>query len=80
MKDKMVRVSWVDANSFSGWIRREEAESELKPGRFTSVGFLIRRSKKRVTIAGSQGCGKTGDTLTIPTGCILKVEELEVKR
>ena len=81
MKRKMVLVTWVDSINGSGWCSVKTYKRQKASACYTA-GFMLKRSKKAITVIQSldpdndNGCA----AITIPTGCILKVEELEVKR
>ena len=81
MKRKMVRVTWVDSINGSGWCKSEVYEKQKASACYTA-GFMLKRSKKAITVIQSldpdndNGCA----AITIPMCSVLKVEELEVKR
>ena len=66
-----IRVWWVDANGSSKW-----KYTSSKIAHCYTVGILIRKTKKSITIG--QSIYKKGEMFTgeivIPIGCVIKTE------
>ena len=63
---KIVEVSWYDANGRGGWADRQDYESH-GPAKIISVGYLLKRTKKFITLVGSQGEGDdVNQAMSIP--------------
>jgi hypothetical protein len=73
----LVLVEWVDSHRSEGW---HAWEPRTEPLVCRSVGYLVRRNRRAVTVAASvtreetaQRCGE----ITIPTCAIRKVRRLK---
>lgn len=81
---KRVEVTWIDAEDHKEtWISQQDAEEfgeQETPA--VSIGFLVKRTPKYVTIAGDQDLsnGNYGTVRKIPVSAIQKIEELEIKK
>lgn len=71
-KPYAVSVEWNDACSYGGWTKDISAD----PMPVKTVGFLIRRDKKTLTIAQSIG-NAYAEQLVIPSAWISKVRRLK---
>ena len=74
---KLVIVRWFDAMSDdSGWKKLGKVK-RLKPPVITSVGYLARHTKKKVTLVASvHGKDVDGDVV-IPRGMVKSIRLLE---
>lgn len=65
----LVEVYWIDSFATHGWSAPVEG---YHPGTlWTSVGYLLRNSRREVVICQSKDpWGKTGENLTIPRSCV----------
>lgn len=74
---KLVKVDWEDITSNSGW-RDKEGVSELKIWQCSTVGWLVVKTPKTITLCSSKG-GKNlwNDHNVIPKGCIRKITPLK---
>jgi hypothetical protein len=71
----LVRVRWIDSATAAGWVHKTEA---FEPVTVDSVGTLVRQTKLSITLAstiGNEGQSYL-EALSIPRGCILKMERL----
>ena len=74
---KIVLVEWEDTFADVGW-----AEDDLNPIIVHSVGWVIRKDKRKILLAGMIGTAGLEDKncrQAIPRGCIRKIQELEIK-
>ena len=72
----VVEVKWRDACSRGGW-RDVSHTHHDRPLCVTSVGYLLHKDKRRVTLALSLAANDdVGDTLTVPRSWILRVRTL----
>ena len=72
-----VLVIWIDsAYHEAGWELIDEARA-LTPKRCISVGFLIRKTKKRLVLALSITEGQAGGLLVIPRCAVLSVKRFQ---
>jgi hypothetical protein len=68
-------IEWEDAfNGDHDWLTVDSVPEKVRPIIITTVGFEIRRTKKRVTLAMSYGDSRDEptccDLFTIPVGMI----------
>lgn len=76
---KLVLVSWEDANSPAqdAWEDATLVRSRLVP--VQSVGWIIERNKRLVTLAASLtdgGAGACGSLITIPMANVVRIKRL----
>ncbi len=77
-ENTLVRVDWEDANSQCGWNSRKRMQEVDLGYACTSVGFVIRETKKNLAIAGTIGeNGSCTDPISIPKGCIKKIRRIK---
>jgi len=72
---KIVKVTWNDACSRAGWEWRKNKDP-LTPLPCISVGFLLSKTKKYVTLAQNLNKNQVGEQITIPRGMIKKIKRL----
>jgi len=71
---KIVRVDWIDTCSQDEWTCAHEID--ILPITCHSVGYLIKRTNKAITLSATMGDhGANCQYITIPKGCISKVTE-----
>jgi len=77
-KPKLVLVDWIDTVSDGGWTSRSTMCAR-QPALNRSAGFLLKRTKRVVTLAMSQGidCDNFSESLTIPAGNVRRVRNLK---
>ena len=70
---KIVYIEWVDSTRLDGWNNKETIKknglSFIK-----SIGYLIKKNNKKVTICHSNGSDEMLGILHIPKGCIKKIK------
>lgn len=73
----LVSVVWDDAECDSGW----DAAAEPKESLVLSVGFLVKKTRKHIVLAGSITTGEhnTNQRIQIPKGMIKSIEVLKEK-
>ncbi len=83
MKAPLVEVTWTDACSHHGWYKDSELH-ECQAVRMTTVGYLVRRSKKDIALAqtsshhdGNPGEDKWSEVWVIPAQWIKRVRRLK---
>jgi hypothetical protein len=75
---ELVLVEWLDSRRGEGWTCLEDLQSDLEATRCKSVGWIIARDSKSLTLAGhfaenpKQVCGD----MTIPAKAILNISYL----
>lgn len=79
---KIVLVIWKDAEcQESRWTDIEEAvrdcQGPLQPCR--TVGFLLYEHSGHITVTQTDGVNSVGPHITIPKGCIISVQDLDVQ-
>ena len=76
---KLVYVEWEDASGLSHW-RDDTTAKDALPIPVRSIGWLMAKNKKCITIAASlNNQGEHSDRNTIPKGCIIKIMEVKLK-
>lgn len=77
MKEKLVRVIWLDATEHpSGWYSYEEAKEE-KPAICQSIGWIVEMTDEFITLAADKGSHEEcGRMITLPLGMIEEIEYL----
>ena len=76
---RLVRVDWLDALSVSqkGWKDRADVEA-LGPIECVSVGFVLKETKDKITLAASITADNAVDgDICIPKSWISKIQELK---
>ena len=77
---KLVLVEWEDSRRGEGWVRLDELESTVT--RCRSVGWIIAKDAKSLTLAGHIGLDPEqccGD-LTIPMRAVIRMVSLAVPK
>lgn len=70
---KIIRISWIDASTNSGWRSADKDETD----EIESVGILVHKDKKAVVLSTSVSrWGHYLDQLSIPTTAIKKLRYL----
>lgn len=73
MQKKPVKVEWSDSCEFTGW---DSHTADYPPVACTSVGFIVKRTKKALTLSATISLHNGCQHITIPRGCITKITEL----
>jgi len=72
---KILLIRWHDATSYG---EEWQSNGKFKPVDTLTVGFLMKETKKRITVCQSYADNKQiNQVLTIPRGCILSIVELK---
>jgi len=69
-----VEITWVDSATFDGW---QSGPHGARPSVCTTVGFLVKETKKYVIIAGSISPNQMMSPLAIPKAVITKRRRLK---
>ncbi len=76
----IIRVSWLDSVTVSGWLSQERMDDWIKPENIESVGYLYVYTNSYVVLVQSihayEKKTDLGDPIMIPIGCIIEVEKL----
>ena len=72
---KLVLIEWEDIVSQNGWADKQEAKRG-KPATCLSVGWIIHRDNRKITIGSDTGDDEYGNRTTIPMGCIKAIQYL----
>ena len=78
----LVLVEWSDATSYADW-KDEEAVEKIAPEACVSVGWLIKKTKKFITIVASyspEGKDNWSSITTIPAAFCTKIYEIKDPR
>lgn len=75
----LLKVTWYDATDHDDtWVDNKDIEKWSKElTTIISVGWLLRRNKNHVVLAGDDADGNWGRVTKIPTGWIIKEEILQ---
>ena len=74
MKYKMVHVDWIDSHGANGWGQKVDEDFDLS---CQTVGFLLKKSKDRISIAQStSNQGSIADVIQIPMIAVKKIKYL----
>ena len=74
-----VRVSWRDSTFTSGWHYPQNGRypKHVKPLPIATIGYVIESNDEGLTVAGTVNADESIlNPLTIPWGCIEKLEEI----
>ena len=71
-----VQLDWDDSKSALGWVYR--TRKLRTPGRVRSLGYVVEVNPGCITITTSldREVGSSIDDLSIPVGCITRIEQL----
>jgi len=74
---QIVAVDWLDAQRHMDWTDQADAEA-LEPPLCTTVGFIVKRTRKKLVLAATIGHGDSdiGEIIVIPSGMVRSVEPL----
>ena len=74
---QIVKVVWTDSASSDGW-QDEEHGKEHTPSQCMTVGWLLKKTRGHVTLAGSRSdFGNCSQLMAIPRKCIVSIKTLE---
>ena len=86
MKHKLTLVSWEDsAIGHHGWQCISDLADKPAVCRIASVGWIVKRTKKALTLAQNVGgldgraTGQVSNLIHIPASCIIGEQELKGK-
>ena len=73
----LLLVKWIDAASHhAGWEKLDTIAQQTPPIVYT-VGWLLKRTKRHITVVASIVGDEGSGDVTIPTGMILSEKELK---
>ena len=74
---KEVKIKWVDACRYAGWLSREEAIRVVKPKEIISYGIIVHEEETHLVLASSV-CddGETSHMEGIPLSWIVSITPL----
>ena len=73
----LTQVDWIDAQTDHGWKKRSEINDTLEPT--TTVGFLVKQTKKAVVIASTISDEYSNAQFVIPRGMIVGMREATLR-
>lgn len=73
-----VLIKWVDIVSWSGWNEELVSNDEDQPANFTSVGFILKQTKDKLTVSDTYP--EIGAVTTYPMGCVKEIIPLKVRK
>lgn len=72
----IVKVDWLDSSMEHGWQRPNKDSGGVTPCQ--SVGYIIRKNKREITLAQSKGnTGNVSELISIPMSCVKEIKTLE---
>lgn len=79
MKYKLVKIIWQDIVADVGWedIKRSK---KFPADVCTSVGYLLKKTRRRCVLASTISEGQCNNRIVIPTGCIKRIELIRSKK
>ena len=80
MKPSPVLVRWLDSSAIAApgggmWLAKGAAKRH-KPSEIWTVGFLVKRTKRKLVLVQSISPGQEGHGLVIPAACVVELREL----
>jgi hypothetical protein len=72
---KPVLIKWIDIVSWSGWNDELIEQGKDEPAVFYTVGFILRKTKTKLTISDTGNA--IGNITTFPIGCVQEITELK---
>ena len=71
----ILRVKWEDSCSNAAWASQEWHEKNASPSACESIGYLVTRNKKQISLAQSiSSTGNITDVISIPRQCATSIE------
>jgi len=71
---KLVRVTWIDAADYNGWVHSVD---NLEPSKIESIGWLVKSRKRYIVIASAVSAyGSMNAPLCIPRSAITEYRTL----
>ena len=77
-QEKIVKITWRDASSKTGWTEKEEAMEWIDEDfPYYAVGMLLKKDKRFISVATSWEEEQYLNIQKIPIGCVIKIEKLK---
>jgi hypothetical protein len=73
---KRIEVKWIDSCGGSHYWADVDSFNN-KPDRITTVGYLVKSSKRAVTVAASKASSQVGGVITIPRSSIKSIKKMK---
>ena len=73
---KLVKVDWHDCTTRQNWIANEDA-CNLATISCTSVGWLLKKTRKEIVLTSMKADDDSSCHQTIPRGCVTRITELK---
>lgn len=71
----VVEVTWYDAISMRGW-RDKATYAKQKAAPCRTVGYIIKKTKREMVLAQTQGGDEINGSMTIPRDWVQKIRKL----
>ena len=81
MTMRTIKIEWIDScSSNTEWTLLSDICEDIQPIKITTIGFLIQETDDCITVAQNYGIDpeQACNFMTIPKGCIKKIEELKI--
>ena len=78
MKYPLIHIEWDDAGADNSWLTVEDCE--VDSGTVTTVGFLVKETKRHVIIASTYWDNTVNATIQIPKAMIVSRKVLKRAR
>jgi len=75
----LVLVTWLDSWADTNSRKYQDECGKMTPAHCQTVGFLLADRKGYITVAATLSQNQLLGRLTIPRGCIVKIEKLRTK-
>ena len=82
---KLSRVVWIDSEGSTGWEFASKRMRDRKPGKITTIGYVITDSEDNLLLAQSVGFAEDDgsysvyNTMNIPRCSIIEQEEIIIE-
>ena len=80
---EIVIVEWLDSvTSTHNWVLEKDLEFEdTEPVKIITCGIIVKNTEKYIVVAQNYGYSPNQfcNTITIPKGCITKIDKLDCK-
>lgn len=74
---KLVEVLWEDITTYAGWNEEMVLHNTDTPLTFTTVGYLVKKTKDRVVLSDTKPT--VGNITIFPRGCIKSIQNISQK-